>query len=115
MNVDRYHNYAHAHKVCNVPFIADCQRAHVLNLMFIRKARPHLLNNREIRTRAPDAPLFLVNVPRCEAYKRSVRYHGSVGWKNLDVNTRNTDSFLLFKFNRKKDMLQPLKNIEAVA
>ena len=76
--------------------------------MFIRKARKHLLNNREIRTRAHDAPLFQVEIPRCEAFKRSVGYHGALEWNNLDPPTRNTDSYLLFKFNRKKEMLKPL-------
>ena len=80
--------------------------------MFIRKAKKHLLNNREIRTRAHDAPLFLVDIPRCEAFKRSVGYHGALEWNKLDPTTHNTDSFLLFKFNRKKEMLKPLYLIQ---
>ena len=39
------------------------------NFMYIRKKDKALLNNREIRTRAHDAPLCKVVMPRCEAFK----------------------------------------------
>ena len=101
-----------AHTLATVPFLKDRRVEHTQNLMFIRKVRKHLLNTREIRTRAHDAPLFLVTIPRCEAFKRSVCYHGSVEWNNLDPATRNTDCYLVFKFNRKKEMLKPLDLIK---
>ena len=111
LGFDRRHSSARAHKVAAVPFLQDRRVAHVLKFMFIRKTRQHLLNNREIRTRAHDAPLFLIDIPRCEAFKRCVGYHGSIEWNALDIATRNTDSYLAFKFNRKKEMLKPLKLI----
>ena len=97
-----------AHRKTTVPFLHDRQVAHVLNFMYIRKCRPQLINSSEIRTRAHDAPLFLVEIPRCEAFKRSVGYHGSVSWNALPPTTRNTDSYLVFKFNMKKEMLKPV-------
>ena len=45
--------------------------------MYIRKSKVHLLNNRKIRTRAHDAPLFETSIPRCEAYRHSVGYSGA--------------------------------------
>ena len=79
--------------------------------MYIRKSKPGLLNVRQIRTRAHDAPLFNVSIPRCEAWKRSVGYFGAVEWNNLTVEKRNIDSYLPFKYHMKNEMLQPLKAI----
>ena len=70
------------------------------------------MNVREITTRAHDAPLFNVPIPRCEAFKKRVRFFGSVEWNNLGVDARNKDSYLPFKFHRKKEMLAPLSLIE---
>ena len=79
--------------------------------MYLRKSRDELLNVREIRTRAHDAPLFEMGIPRCEAYKRSVGYSGAVEWNNLPPPVRNTGSYLAFKYTQKKEMLEPLANI----
>ena len=76
--------------------------------MYIRKKDKSLLNTREIRTRAHDAPLFKVTMPRCESFKRSVGYFGASGWNSLPVATRNIENFVAFKYNQKNSMLQPL-------
>ena len=86
----------------------DRREAHVNNFMFVRKKNKVLLNNREIRTRAHDAPLFNVVMPRCEAFKRSIGYFGSVGWNDLPITTRNIDTYPAFKHKQKMTMLQPL-------
>ena len=99
------------HKLANVPFLKDRREAHVLNFMYIRKKNVRLLNNREIRTRAHDAPLFNVSIPRCEAYKRSIGYFGSVSWNNLRPDICNTVSYLAFKHIQKLNMLRPLSRI----
>ena len=97
MGRDRYLNTDRAHRLANVPFLKDRRSAHIHNFMFKWKSNRALLNRREIRTRAHDAPLFTVLVPRCEAFKRSVCFHGSNAWNELDVNTRNIDNYLNFK------------------
>ena len=99
------------HKSTNVPFLKDRRRAHVRNFMYNRLGRRELINTKEIRTRAHDAPLFNVSIPRCEAYKRSVGYFGSVEWNNLPVATRNMNPYLAFKYSQKKAMLEPLSLI----
>ena len=104
-NVDR------AHKLTEVPFLADRRNAHVLNFMYKRKDNRTLLNLREIRTRAHDAPLFDVNIPRCESFKRSVGYFGSEAWNALSPVIRNTASLLAFKGIQKKEMFCPLNRI----
>ena len=80
--------------------------------MYKRQNKKELLNKREIRTRAHDVPLFLTKIPRCEAFKRSVGYFGSVAWNNLPPAMRATDSYLAFKSIQSKIMLHPLSLIE---
>ena len=65
MGKERRFNTDRAHKLSNVPFLKDRRDAHVCNFMYKRKNKVGLLNKREIRTRAHDAPLFYVPVPRC--------------------------------------------------
>ena len=60
MGKDRRFGMDAVHKLANVPFLKDRRRAHVMNFMYGRKSNVHLLNRREIRTRAHDAPLFNV-------------------------------------------------------
>ena len=99
-----------AHIEAGVPFLRDRREAHVLNFMYMRKTkRPGLLNVREIRTRAHDAPLFEIKVPRCEAFKRSVQYAGSLKWNNCTTQMRNIQSYSQFKEVQKKSMLPPLE------
>ena len=69
---DRYYYVNMTHENTSTPFLNDRR-----NLMYKRKDRRELSNIREIRTRAHDAPLFNVPVPRCEAFKHSVSYFGS--------------------------------------
>ena len=106
---DRRFDTERAHKLAKVPFLKDRRAAHVCNFMFKRKSNKALLNNREIRTRAHDAPLFNVPISRCESFKRIVSFHGSNAWNELKVETRNIDNYQKFKFKQKGVMLRPLK------
>ena len=108
---NRFHNTDQLHKTLQTPFLIDRRKAHVLNFMYNRKSKIELLNNREIRTRAHDGPLFNVQIPRCEAFKRSVGYFGSVEWNDLPPEVRNREPFLVFKYFNKKEMHKPLELI----
>ena len=112
-NRDKRFSTDQAHKLASVPFLKDRRKAHVLNFMYKRQGKRELMNTREIRTRAHDAPLFNVTIPRCEAFKRSIGYFGSEEWNSLAPAIRNTDSYLAFKFLQKKLMLAPLSLIVA--
>ena len=100
------------HKLSKSPFLKDRRHAHVLNFMYKRKDRKDLLNVREIRTRAHDAPLFNVPIPRCEAFKRSIGFFGATEWNSQPPDIRNTETHLAFKALQKKTMLQPLECIQ---
>ena len=112
MGKERRFDTNRAHKLTSSPFLVDRREAHVCNFMFKRKNNPNLLNRRELRTRAHDAPLFNVQVPRCEAHKRSVAFHGSSTWNNLKVDARNINDYKLFKYKQKQAMTLPLKLIQ---
>ena len=112
MGRDRRFDTNRAHKIANVLFQNDRRKAHICNFMYKRKNNKTLLNRREIRTRAHDAPLFIVPIPHCEAFKRSVSLHGTSLWNELNVETRNTDSYKAFKYVQKGVMLQPLRLIQ---
>ena len=107
---DRRFNADRAHALSNIPYLNDRRLAHVCNFMYTRKGNRALLNTREIRTRAHDAPVFNVTIPRCEAFKRSVCYHGSTEWNNLPTVIRNIDNFPSFKTKQKNTMILPVKN-----
>ena len=100
-----------AHKVTDTPFLKDRRKAHIRNFMYLRKNKKELLNVREIRTRAHDAPLFNLKIPRSEAFKRSVGYSGAKEWNQLPPAIQNTGSYLAFKNVQKKEMLRPLTRI----
>ena len=108
---DRRFSTDGAHKLSKVPFIKDRRVAHTLNFMYKRKKNKDLLNVAEIRTRAHDAPLFKVIVPRCESFKRSIGYHGATLWNNQVPGVRNAASYLEFKKIQKDKMLHPLSLI----
>ena len=112
-NLNRLFSTDQLHKNLSISFLADRRKAHVLNFMYSRVSRPELLNRREIRTRAHDAPLFNVTIPRCEGFKRSIGYFGSTEWNELQPSTRNIDPFLAFKYHNKKEMFKPLDLIVA--
>ena len=106
---DRYFNTDRLHQGAKTPFLSDRRTAHTLNFMYMRKdKKPGLLNKREIRTRANDAPLFETGVPRCEAFKRRVGYYGALKWNQLDPAVRNTPTYIRFKEIQKERMLSPL-------
>ena len=109
---DRYFGTDQVHKDTGVPFLKDRRKAHTLNFMYMRKEKkPDLLNRRKIRTRAHDAPLFDITIPRCEAFKRSVGYHGAASWNNLTPVIRRVEPYLAFKEAQKKEMLAGLAYI----
>ena len=58
-------------------------------------------------------PLFMKHVDQIlKSIKKGAIYRGIVEWNNLDVNTRNIESFNEFKSSQKKLMLD--KTIDIV-
>ena len=77
------------HAVTHMPMGKERRVAHVNNFMLHRLKRQHLVDTREIRTRAHDAPLFTIKISKVEAYKRSIEYAGATQWNSLPVATHS--------------------------
>ena len=92
------------HRVTEMPQLEMRRIAHVNNFMYTRLSNVALVDGRDIRTRAHDAPLFKIIVPRNEAFKRSVLYAGALRWNSLDTDTRKIDCCQKFKLRQKQRM-----------
>ena len=90
--------------------LADRRVAHLRNYMYKRSQEESYLDKREVNTRERDANVFKVFIPKGEAYKRSVLYKGAVEWNNLEVETRNINSYLAFKNKQKNWMIGTIYN-----
>ena len=93
------------HTITKTPMLEMRRTAHINNFMYIRLKRLHLVDDRNINTRAHDAPLFKICVPKIEAYKRSVEYAGSLQWNSLPVDIRSIDTHDVFKAKQKTIMI----------
>ena len=93
------------HRSTRMPKLQARHTAHINNFMYKRLGKADLRDNREIRTRAHDAPLFRTYIPKNEAYKRSMIYSGSHQWNNLPAAVRNIKNFAEFKTKQKQAML----------
>ena len=92
------------HAITGMPKLADRRICHINNFMYGRLTNDQLVDKRNINTRAHDAPLFKVKVPKIETYKRSVEYAGAVRWNLLPTEIRNIDNSISFKLKQKKIM-----------
>ena len=103
-NLNVRHDTKDLHRITKMPMLTDRRKAHVNNFMFARTNNVTLIDNRNIRTRAHDAPLFRLDIPKNEAYKRSIRYAGALQWNNLDIDTCKIPNFKMFKARQKQEM-----------
>ena len=92
------------HAETKTAMLRNRREAHTNNFMFGKLADTSWTDKRDIRTRAHDAPLFQVQIPKVEAYKRSIKYHGAVTWNNLSVATRSIKDPKVFKTFQKTTM-----------
>ena len=72
-------------------------------------SRQETNTRRDINTRAHDATLFRIAIPKNEAYKRSVAYAGGTGWNVLPLNQRRIASVGEFKRIQKSIMLRTVE------
>ena len=97
------------HYMTKVPKLDVRREAHVNNFMYNRLSMAHLVDERDIRTRAHDAPMFIVDFPNLMAFKRAVKYAGSLQWNKLPSDIRNLASLDAFKQKQKDLMLQSVQ------
>ena len=82
------HGTKDLHVTTKMPMLADRRSCHINNFMYGQQTKEYLLDTRNINTRAHDAPLFRIKIPKNETYKRSVEYAGSMRWNALPPEVR---------------------------
>ena len=108
MGFNKRHGTANLHSVTKTPQLKDRRLAHMNNFMYSRLGSREHVDSRDIRTRAHDAPLFKVKIPKLEIYKRSVEYAGAVQWNGLDTHVRETATLQQFKSKQKAQMMSAI-------
>ena len=56
-------------------------------------------------------PLYCIEKPNCEAFKRKVCYSGYIEWNKLDSSSRNLENVFEFKRIKKKRLMETYSNI----
>ena len=90
------------HNITKMNKLHDRREAHLNNFMYGRLGKPVLRDTRGLNTRAHDAPLFVVKVPKIEGYKRSIEYKGAMKWNNLPVKQRATNNLSLLRKKQRR-------------
>ena len=90
--------------ITKMPQLAQRRTAHINNFMYNRLENEVLVDRRDIRTRAHDAPMFKIEIPKVETFKRSIQYAGALQWNSLHKEIRNIDNFKSFKAKQKAIM-----------
>ena len=93
------------HSETKTAMLGKRREAHANNFMFNKLTDLTWTDNRAIRTRAHDAPLFRIKIPKVETYKRSIEYYRAVNWNKLPVATRNIKGLHAFKNIQRTTML----------
>ena len=102
---NRRHDTADLHSVTKTPKLKARRFAHLNSFMYSRLKDPLLVDARDIRTRAHDAPLFKIKIPKIEMYKRAVEYSGALQWNDLSPAIRGIENSKLFKTKQKAVMM----------
>ena len=95
---------------CNISNLSNRRMVHLRNFMFNRKhlCKPVVIEE-EYCTRSKDGPIFNIEKPNCEAYKRSICYSGCKEWNNVDPDIRNLNNIFEFKRHQKSWLLNTYK------
>ena len=99
------------HQSVQLPKLNVRREAHLINFMFKYKTNNKYLNNRNVRTRLHDAPVFITQKPILERYKRNVFYQGAMKWNNLSSAIRNIETYDKFKWESKKWSIRQLYKV----
>ena len=80
------------------------RESHLCNFMCMRCAKNRNIDERPINTRLHDAPVFKVDFPHKEMFKRSVKYAGAQVWNALPIKVRQIEDKAAFKVYQKKSL-----------
>ena len=82
---------------CKLSDLDTRRHVHLRNYMYNNQSK-YIKEHHSINTRMNDGPVFEVQKPNNDIFKKSVIYSGAIDWNSLEADTRNIDQ--LFKFKR---------------
>ena len=85
------------HARANLAILEKRRNSHILNFMYKRKENPVYLDQKNLQTRAYQAPKFIVPNFNIIQFKNSILYKGSSMWNELHNETKNIPTYLAFK------------------
>ena len=85
------------HARANLAILEKRRNSHILNFMYKRKENPVYLDQKNLQTRAYQAPKFIVPNFNIIQFKNSILYKGSSMWNELHNETKNVPTYLAFK------------------
>ena len=90
---------------CNISNLSNRRLVHLRNFLFNRKDLCESIQDFDKKncTRAQSGPLFHIDKPNCESYKRNVCYSGFSEWNNLNSDLRNIENIIEF-IKRQKNL-----------
>ena len=103
-NTDRYISTQYLHDVSKTNLLKDRRILHLNLFMFKQKGNVHIVNTRDVRTRAHDAPLFNTVKFNNEKYKKNIYCKGALSWNSLTVAERNQEDYTIFKSQQKQKL-----------
>ena len=83
--------------MCGIANLESRRKMHLQLYMFKQKGNLLIVNTRNICTRAHDAIVFTTIRPNSEKYKTNVFYKGAVAWNDLNVATRQSQTYTILK------------------
>ena len=107
---NKYTSTVLLHQLCKISLLKERRILHLNLFMFKQRDNRHIVNNRNLRTRAHDAVLFITNKPNNEKYKRNIYYKGALSWNSLPATERNVVIYNNFKTQQKKKLTNNLKD-----
>ena len=85
------------HQTANLALLENRRNSHLLNFMYKRQTNKEYIDMRALPTRAYQATKFIVPDYNLSQFKNSILYKGSTMWNELPVETKNIDTYILFK------------------
>ena len=97
------------HQITGMPYLEDRREAHIRNFAYKRSRKENYIDKELKNTRMWKAPVLKRLSSNCIAYDRSIRELTAKAWNPLDDKIRNLETYKLFKYKTKRDLLMKNK------
>ena len=97
------------HQITGMPYLEDRREAHIRNFAYKRSRKDKYIDKELKNTRMWRAPVLKRLSSNCIAYDRSIRELTAKAWNPLDDKIRNLETYKLFKYKTKRDLLMKNK------